>query len=121
MLTQPLFGSIDPDRNRGRETISSTEQAIAMLHHVIADFESYFRALTADRRARPREDIATVLANATIDGGPIPDRELAGYYMIVATPGHDTPHAATPGARLGLAKDPAMFAPFPASGGDREG
>src|SRR3546814_7355138 len=51
MLTQQLFGSTDPELNRGREAIKSTEQAIAMLHYVIADFESYFRELTADRRS----------------------------------------------------------------------
>src|SRR3546814_11054999 len=76
MLTQQLFGSTDPDLNRSRGAISTAEQAIAMLQHVIADFENYFRELTADRRANPREDIATVIANATIDGGQIPDREL---------------------------------------------
>src|SRR3546814_11524500 len=83
MLTQQLFGSTDPDLNRSREAITSAEQAIAMLNFVIADFEQYFGALTADRRANPREDIATVIANATIGGEPIPDRELAGYYMII--------------------------------------
>src|SRR3546814_7312360 len=92
-----------------------------MLHHVIADFESYFRALTADRRARPREDIATVIANATIDGGPIPDRELAGYYMIVATAGHDTTSASTAGAMMELAKNPALFARFRDAGADKAG
>src|SRR3546814_10689373 len=57
MLTQQLFGSTDPDLNRSREAITSAEQAIAMLNFVIADFEQYFGALTADRRANPREDI----------------------------------------------------------------
>src|SRR3546814_9577850 len=76
MLTQQLFGSTDPELNRNKVEITSAEQAIAMLHYVIADFENYFRELTADRRANPREDIATVIANATIDGGQIPDREL---------------------------------------------
>ena len=54
MLTQQLFGSTDPDLNRSREAITSAEQAIAMLHYVIADFEQYFGALTADRRANPQ-------------------------------------------------------------------
>ncbi len=112
MLTQQLFGSTDPELNRNKVEITSAEQAIAMLHYVIADFENYFRELTADRRASPREDIATVIANATIDGGQIPDRELAGYYMIVATAGHDTTSASTAGAIMELAKNPALFARF---------
>ena len=121
MLTQQLFGSTDPDLNRSREAITSAEQAIAMLHYVIADFENYFRELTADRRANPREDIATVIANATIDGGPIPDRELAGYYMIVATAGHDTTSASTAGAMMELAKNPALFERFRDAETDKAG
>lgn len=121
MLTQQLFGSTDPDLNRSREAITSTEQAIAMLHYVIADFENYFRELTAERRASPREDIATVIANATIDGGQIPDRELAGYYMIVATAGHDTTSASTAGAIMELAKNPALFERFRDAESDKTG
>jgi len=121
MLTQQLFGSADPELNRGREAVKSTEQVIAMLHYVIADFENYFRNLTADRRANPREDIATVIANATIDGGQIPDRELAGYYMIVATAGHDTTSASTAGAMMELAKCPALFARFRDAASDKGG
>jgi cytochrome P450 len=119
MLTQQLFGSTDPDLNRSREAITSAEQAIAMLHYVIADFENYFRELTADRRANPREDIATVIANATIDGGQIPDRELAGYYMIVATAGHDTTSASTAGAIMELAKNPALFERYRTADSDK--
>ncbi|MBL8651723.1 MAG: cytochrome P450 [Sphingopyxis sp.] len=121
MLTQQLFGSTDPDLNRSREAITSAEQAIAMLHYVIADFENYFRELTADRRANPREDIATVIANASVDGGQIPDRELAGYYMIIATAGHDTTSASTAGAIMELAKNPALFERFRDAESDKAG
>ncbi|WP_260583873.1 cytochrome P450 [Sphingopyxis sp. PET50] len=121
MLTQQLFGSTDPELNRSREAITSAEQAIAMLHYVIADFENYFRELTADRRAHPREDIATVIANATIDGGQIPDRELVGYYMIIATIGHDTTSASTAGAMMELAKNPALFERFRDAESDKSG
>lgn len=121
MLTQQLFGSTDPELNRSREAISSAEQAIAMLHYVIADFENYFRALTADRRSNPREDIATVIANATINDGQIPDRELAGYYMIIATAGHDTTSASTAGAIMELAKNPALFERYRSADSDKAG
>lgn len=121
MLTQQLFGSTDPELNRSREAITSAEQAIAMLNYVIADFENYFRELTAARRANPREDIATVIANATINGEAIPDRELAGYYMIIATAGHDTTSASTAGAIMELAKNPAMFARFRNADADKAG
>ena len=121
MLTQQLFGPTDPELNRSREAITSAEQAIAMLHYVIADFEQYFGALTADRRANPREDIATVIANAMVGGEQIPDRELAGYYMIIATAGHDTTSASTAGAMMELAKNPALFERFRDAESDKAG
>lgn len=121
MLTQQLFGSTDPELNRNKVEITSAEQAIAMLNYVIADFEHYFRELTADRRANPREDIATVIANAMVGGEQIPDRELAGYYMIIATAGHDTTSASTAGAIMELAKNPALFARFRDAGSDKAG
>ncbi|MGQ3102456.1 MAG: cytochrome P450 [Sphingopyxis solisilvae] len=121
MLTQQLFGSTDPELNRNKVEITSAEQAIAMLNYVIADFEHYFRELTADRRANPREDIATVIANAMVGGEQIPDRELAGYYMIIATAGHDTTSASTAGAIMELAKNPALFERFRAADTDKAG
>lgn len=121
MLTQQLFGPTDPELNRSREAITSAEQAIAMLNYVIADFEAYFGALTADRRANPQGDIATVLANAEIDGARIPDRELSGYYMIIATAGHDTTSASTAGAVMELAKSPALFDRVRAAEADKAG
>jgi len=112
MLTQQLFGPTDPELNRSREAITSAEQAVQMLQFVIADFEAYFRGITEDRRKSPKEDIATVIANATVNGAPIGDREASGYYMIVATAGHDTTSASTAGAIMELAKNPALFARY---------
>lgn len=112
MLTQQLFGPTDPEINRARAEIKSAEQAIQMLQFVIADFENYFSQITADRRANPRDDLATVIANGQVHGRPIPDREANGYYMIVATAGHDTTSASTAGAVMELARNPALFARY---------
>jgi cytochrome P450 len=112
MLTQQLFGPTDPEINRAQSEITSPEQAIQMLQFVVADFENYFSAITADRRANPRDDLATVIATGKVNGQPIPDREANGYYMIVATAGHDTTSASTAGAIMELAKNPALFARF---------
>jgi cytochrome P450 len=121
MLTQQLFGSTDPELNRSGSEVRDAEQIIAMINFVVADFEHYFKNLTDDRRANPREDIATVIANATIDGGQIPDRELAGYYMIIATAGHDTTSASTAGAIMELAKNPTLFERYRDAATDKSG
>ena len=109
MLTQQLFGPSDPDINRARSEITDSAQAIQMLQYVVADFEAYFAKITADRRINPKDDIATVIANSTVHGKPIPDFEANGYYMIIATAGHDTTSASTCGAIMELAKNPGLF------------
>ena len=58
-LTQELFGATDPDM--ARENSSNNMNAIT-------DFYNYFNAVTADRRANPTDDVATVIANAELDG-----------------------------------------------------
>lgn len=89
-LTQELFGADDPDMRRGEAT-QEERQAVLMY------FAQYFAAITADRRANPGGDVATVIANAKINGAPIGDLEAIGYYIIIATAGHDTTSSSTAG------------------------
>lgn len=97
-LTQELFGSSDPDNQRSFEPTEFLD--------VVRDFEAYFADLTRARRARPTDDVASVIANASFDGEPIPEHDANGYYMIVATAGHDTTSASTAGGLLALLKNP---------------
>ncbi|ODM74152.1 cytochrome P450 [Bradyrhizobium elkanii] len=108
-LTQELFGPQDPDTARVRDALSA-EQVSAMLQEIIADFSAYFRKITEDRRQNPRDDLATVIANAKIGGDYMPEHDQTSYYMIVATAGHDTTSSSTAGAIWALARDPAEFA-----------
>ena len=121
LLTQQLFGSTDPELNRDRAEITDPVAGLQMLNFVVADFENYFKELTANRRKNPQEDVATVLANSTVNGAPIPDRELNGYYIIVATAGHDTTSASTAGAMMELARNPALFERFRSADVDKAG
>ena len=73
------------------------------------DFTDYFEAITNDRRANPRDDLATLLANAEIDGQPLPPFERTGYYTIVATAGHDTTSSSTAAAMWALATVPDLL------------
>jgi hypothetical protein len=107
-LTQELFGASDPDTQRFRDALSD-EQFSQILLAVIQDFADYFGAISADRRAQPRDDLATLIANAEIDGAPIGAFEATGYYMIVATAGHDTTSSSTAGAMWALATQPGLL------------
>ena len=101
-LTQELFGSTDPDERRAIEPES--------LMDVVADFEAYFQELSRSRRAHPTDDVASVIANAQIDGEPIPEHETNGYYMIIATAGHDTTSSSTAGGLHALIEHPEELA-----------
>lgn len=101
-LTQELFGSQDPDNQRSFEP----EDFFA----VVADFEAYFAELTRSRRANPTDDVASVIANARFDGEPMPEHDANGYYMIVATAGHDTTSATSAGGLLALMENPQQMA-----------
>ena len=107
-LTQELFGASDPDTERFKEALSA-EQFANLLVAVVQDFSDYFEKLSAERRANPRDDLATVLANAEIDGQPLPPLERASYFTVISTAGHDTTSSSTAGAMWALATQPGLF------------
>jgi cytochrome P450 len=107
-LTQELFGASDPDTERFKAALSD-EQFAQLLIGVVQDFTDYFETLTADRRANPRDDLATLLANAEIDGAPLPPFERTGYYTIIATAGHDTTSSSTAAAMWALCTVPGLL------------
>ncbi len=99
MLTQQLFGGEDPDLQR--EPPSPEVQA-----QILMDFYQYFSALTEARRAEPTSDLATLIANGQIDEAPVADLETLGYYVIIATAGHDTTSSAMAGGMHALIEHP---------------
>ena len=98
-LTQELLGSSDPDMRRSGARRGTYQ-----------DFHAYFAEVTADRRRHPRDDVASVIANAVIDGKPIGEREAMSYYVIIATAGHDTTSSTTAGGLLALLQHPEALA-----------
>ena len=97
-LTQELFGGLDEDMQRDGDPAAIIE--------VIQDFFVYFTKLTQDRRATPTDDMASVVANAMIDGQPLTDMQTISYYVITATAGHDTTASAMAGGLLALMENP---------------
>jgi cytochrome P450 len=97
-LTQELFGAEDPDIARMGDDASILD--------VLLDFVSYFTELAHERRAHPTDDLASVIANAAIDGEPLPDMSMLGHFLIIATAGHDTTSNAIGGGLLALLEWP---------------
>jgi len=103
VLTQELFGAEDPDLQREGST---PEDRMATL----MDFYQYFMSLSADRQAHPTGDLASLIANGEIRGEPMADLEKLGYYLIIATAGHDTTSAAMAEGMAQLAAHPEQLA-----------
>ena len=72
-LTQELFGSTDPELRRENADFNV---------NTVTDFFNYFNALTEDRRKNPKDDVASVIANATIDGEPIGHLEARMHLLV---------------------------------------
>ncbi|MEY2398304.1 MAG: hypothetical protein QOJ00_1478, partial [Actinomycetota bacterium] len=100
-LTQGIFGAADPE-------YGGDDPQAAMVGSVMR-FIAYFNELTEARRAEPTEDLATVIANAMIDGAPMGDVERLWYYIIVATAGHDTTSYGLSGGMEALLHNPSQL------------
>jgi cytochrome P450 len=77
---------------------------------VIQEVFGYFFALAAARRADPASDIASVIANGTVDGRPLGDMETLSYYLILAAAGHDTTSASIAAGLEALIRYPDQLA-----------
>ena len=103
-LTQKVFGGEDPDVG-GQQG----EDHVAIFMAALQDMALYFKRITDDRRAHPTTDIASTIANGTIDGRPLGDLETAGYYSIIATAGHDTTSSTLAGGLEALVRNPEQL------------
>jgi|TARA_R110002072_G_scaffold170381_2_gene323890 cytochrome P450 len=97
-LTQELFGGQDPTQSRG----VNIDDGLA----VLMDFFSYFTGVVEDRKENPTDDLASVLANALIDGEPMEQLDQISYFIITATAGHDTTSATISGGMKALLEHP---------------
>ena len=101
-LTKELFGGGGEDNRRS----ASAEEQMA----VLMDFLAYFQRLTAARRADPTDDMASTIANATVDGAVLCDLDAASYYVLIATAGHDTTSSTISGGLHALLQYPDQLA-----------
>jgi len=106
-LTQELFGAQDPERQRSGQY----GQDVAM------EFFGYLGGIVCQRRADPRDDLMSVVANATLDGQPLSDIDTLSYGMLLAAAGHDTTSSSVGVGMMQLARHPDQFAMLKADPG----
>jgi cytochrome P450 len=100
-LTQQTLSSQDPEfQNEGG---GGARSAMMEMH-------AYFQAIIADRRSNPKDDLSSIIANARVNGEYLSDRDVFGYFNIIATAGHDTTSYSLTGGLLALMENPAELA-----------
>lgn len=102
-ITNENFGLEDPDFQREGDT---REDRLGFLQEAYV----YLMEIIADRRKNPGADLSTVLAQATIDGAPVPDFELFSLYFLVMVAGHDTTRNSISNGLVAFLDHPAEFA-----------
>jgi cytochrome P450 len=106
-LTQEFFGNADPDVAREDVQPLSPEAAAQQWAAAMQDFFAYFDVMVEDRRANPRDDLATIIATAKQpDGEYWPKTFAYGWFIAIATAGHDTTSATMSSTIEALAQHP---------------
>ncbi len=98
-LTNELFGAEDPEFQRAGDRMEAMKS-------LFMEFWEYFGKIMADRRANPTDDLASVFANARVDGEPMGELETMGYCLIAFTAGHETTRGAIGGGLHALILNP---------------
>lgn len=109
-MTQTFLLPNDPDLALPSQTAEDRKPAMATSLEGLDLFMRYFADLTAERRAHPTDDVASIIANAEIAGALISDWDAISYYVTIATAGHDTTSASTAGAMWALCENPDILA-----------
>lgn len=118
-LTQEVFSGNDPDMNRSGEEVSPAEFQ-RNLNAAFTDLGDYFERVTAEHRANPRDCLNSYIANAKNADGDyaLSPRLTLGFYITIATAGHDTTSNTTAGAMAVLAERPDLLARLKANPSD---
>ncbi len=104
-LTSQLFAFDDPEVGRPGEDRQKAADELGF------EFYNMFNGIIEDRRANPRDDLASLLANAELENGePMGLVETLGYYLIVFNAGHDTTRHSLSGAMGAFLDFPEEYA-----------
>jgi cholest-4-en-3-one 26-monooxygenase len=97
--TNQIAGASDAEYRQSEDPMDGIEEA---RHGLFA----YFTELAAERRQQPRDDMVSVLANATVGGAPIAPFELLSYFLLLVVAGNETTRNAASGGLLALIEHP---------------
>ena len=101
-LSNAIVGAGDSEYNRGRSMQESMQQARM-------EFFQYFTKLIEQRRKNPQDDVASALANAQVQGGPMPPFEQLSYFALLIIAGNETTRNAISGGLHAFVNHPDQW------------
>ena len=96
--TSELFGIDD-------EAVARSDRETT-LAQVVQELGGYFMGLAGRLRAEPDDSLGSVLANAEVEGQPLPPDLLVPYFILLSAAGHDTVATVLAGGIEALARHP---------------
>lgn len=90
---------------------------IEMFNKNVAEMFEYGRFMLAKRRADPQADLMSAIANAVVDGDPLPDPYLDGAWLLIVFAGNDTTRNSLSGAMKLFTENPEQKARLQADAG----
>ena len=73
------------------------------------EFQEYVRALIAERRAQPREDMVSALVAARVDGAQLSDDEIVSTVIVLLNAGHEASVNTLGNGMLAFARHPEQW------------
>ena len=97
--TNAFVGEDDPEFRQSPEAMAAT----------LGEFFAFGQELFEARRAEPTSDIASLLANAEIDGQPVPFRDFIGNLILVLVGGNETTRNSLSHSIVALSRNPDQW------------
>ncbi len=115
MIIGDLLGVDPADHDRllrwsddliGGLSSSAPVEALVAAQNAFLEYADYHRAVVADRRARPRQDLMSVLVHAEIDGERLDDEALLQESLLILVGGDETTRHVISGGMYALLRHP---------------
>jgi cytochrome P450 family 142 subfamily A polypeptide 1 len=90
-------------------SITATPEATAGAARAFGEYAQYNRRVVADRRARPRDDLMSVLVEAVIDGEKMSDDDLLQEGLLILVGGNETTRHVLTGGCEALCRHPEQM------------
>ncbi|MEZ4609604.1 MAG: cytochrome P450 [Caldilineaceae bacterium] len=90
--------------------VARTLQKFAKAQHTMAEFVDYLRAICAERRRAPQDDLLTALLQAEDGGDTLREDELFSMILLLVVVGHETSVNLIGNGMLALLQHPAALA-----------